>query len=398
MQSVYTEFNQTRADFDHMHKLTCALEAYSTFLTVDIPADGAIGKAISLGIESIDPSLDLKEGSYVTLRAIKEALIKVAKATRELIRILFEVLGNVYVKFTGSLGRVRGHQKNAARRLGRLGNRVTYKEMEISGIQRLSVNGTFVGHDPRYLDEIRNIAEHLLNKHPASVVKVARVTSRRFIDLVEANPNSDKITVARAGMELFLETLKAAMSPIQGEQPVKTGELSAGWTTGKFNRSEVMPGNWALVYSNIDDTLRQGSGGGSDTYSNLIKQAFKIDFVELSLNTADRAPKTMAVPTIQVLRQLVDGVSKILDVAEKSEAGRRDFNTVKTVVDDTIRQVMDVRDGNGNANSTVIQMLGAVSETLAAPMGNFSHWVAVTMNVYLNFIDHCIKHYEAEGV
>ena len=71
---------------------------------------------------------------------------------------------------------------------------------------------------------------------------------------------------------------------------------------------------------------------------------------------------------------------------------------VKTVVDDAIRQVMDVRDGNGKANTTVIQMLGSMSETLAAPMNNFTHWVAVTMNVYLNFIDHCIKHYEMEGV
>lgn len=392
-------FNQVRTDLDKLHVLHHALEGYQDILTGgNVNLESPVGKAICLGLESIDPSLDLKEGSYITLRVIKEAAIKVAKATREAIRVLFEILGNIYVKFTGSLGRVRGHQKNVGRRLGRLGNRVTYKQMEISGINRLSVNGTFVGDDPQYLVAIRQISEYLLNRHPATVVKVVRVCSRRFIDLVEQNAESDTKDVAVAGMRVFIETLAAAMQPVQGETPVKMTELPSVFASGKFNRSDVMPGNWALVYTDLRETLRQSDAFDASQFANIIKRAFKIEFTELSMNTADRAPRVMDVPSIATLAQLVDGISKILDVAEKSESGRRDFASVKTVVDDAIRQVMDVRDGNGKANTTVIQMLGSMSETLAAPMNNFTHWVAVTMNVYLNFIDHCIKHYEMEGV
>jgi hypothetical protein len=323
----------------------------------------------------------------------------VAKVTREAIRVLFDIVGNLYVMFTVSLGRVRGHQKAVSKRLGRLGSRVSYKEMEISGINRLSVNGSFVGHDPVVLGEIRNICDHLLNKHPAMVVRVARVCSRRFIDLAENQINATKKEVATAGMHVFLETLQSAVNPVKGAVPVKTGELPSGFTNGRYMRSDVMPGNWALVYTNLQDSLRQSGTLEVDHYANVIKQSFKIDFTELSLNTADRAPRTMEVPSIQVLTQLVDGISKILDVAEKAEMGRRDFATVKTVVDDAIRQVMDVKaESDGSVNRAVIQMLGSISEVLAAPMDNFTHWVAVTMNVYLNFIDHCIKHYEVDGV
>lgn len=397
---VASAFKQQAGDVDHMFKLTCALEAYGEILKDDkVDVDSALGRSIQLGLESIDPSLDLKEGSYITLRMVKEGLIKVAKATREAIRILFEIVGNLYVKFTGSLGRVRGHQKNAAKRLGRLGSRVSYKQMEISGINRLSVNGSFVGGDPMVLGEIRNICDHLLNKHPQTVVRVARVCSRRFIDLAEQQANASKRDVAVAGMQVFLETLAAAIQPVRGETMVKAGELPSGFTTGRYLRSAVMPGNWALVYTNLQEALNQTNAQDVNHYANVIKQSFKIDFVELTLNTADRTPRTMDVPSIQTLSQLVDGISKILDVAEKAEMGRRDFASVKTVVDDAIRQVMDVKsESDGTVNTAVIQMLGSISEVLAAPMDNFTHWVAVTINVYLNFIDHCIKHYEVEGV
>lgn len=395
--SLVNEFNSVRSDVDHMLKVTSALEAYSELLEgKEFTVDSPTGKAITLGLESIDHSLDIKEGSYITLRAIREGVVKAAKATREVIKVLLELLNSLYVKFTGSLGRVRGHQKNASKRLARLGSRVSYKEMEISGINRLSVNGAFVGDKPEYLMAIKQVADYLLVDHPKTIARVARVVSRRFIDLVEANPESDKIDIAKEGMGLFVGTLENTMRPVPGEIPLKSGELSATARPGVFMRSQAMPGNNALVYTDIDKTLKRPMEAAN--YSSVIRNAFYIDFVELTLNTADKTARTMAVPGISTLKQLLDGISGVLDVAEKAEMGRRDFQTVKTVVDDTIRQVMDVKDGNGNANTTVVQMLGAISETLAAPMGNFTHWVAVTMNVYLNFIDHCIKHYEAEGV
>lgn len=395
--SLVNEFNSVRGDVDHMLKVTCALEAYGELLDgKEFTVDSFIGQAISLGLESIDPSLDIKEGSYITLRALREGVVKVAKATREAIKVLLELLNSLYVKFTGSLGRVRGHQKNVSKRLGRLGSRVSYKEMEISGINRLSVNGAFVGDKPEYLTAIKQVANYLLVEHPKAVSRVSRVISRRFIDLVEANAEADKIAVAKEGMRLFVETLQGTMRPVPGETPLKTGELPATARPGVYVRSQAMPGNNALVYTDLAKTLQRPMEASN--YSQVIRNAFYIDFVELTLNTADKTARTMPVPRIDTLKQLIDGISGVLDIAEKAEMGRRDFQTVKTVVDDTIRQVMDVQDGNGNANTTVVQMLGAISETLAAPMGNFTHWVAVTMNVYLNFIDHCIKHYEAEGV
>lgn len=396
--NMVSEFNAVRGDIDHMLKLTCALEAYGEILNGQTyRSDSVVGQAIQLGLESIDPSIDLKEGSYITLRAIKEGLIKVAKATREVLRMLFELLNSLYIKFTGSLRRVRGQQRSISSRLGRLGSRVTYKQMEISGINRLSINGTFVGDKVDSLTEIREVAQYLLVDHPSSLTRVARLCSRYFIDLVEKNQTADKIQIAKEGMDVFTEALSNSMRPVKGESVIKAGEL-ATTRGGSYVRSSVMPGNWALVYTDLKATKLTSGRVDPSNYAAVIRSAFYIDFVELSLNTADRTARQMDVPDVKTLKGLIDGVSNILDVAEKAEIGRRDFNTVKTVVDDTIRQVMDVKGGDGSSNTVVIQMLGSISETLAAPMGNFTHWVAVTMSVYLNFIDHCIKHYETEGV
>lgn len=391
-------FEQVRGDVDHMSRITCALEAYGEILNGgQLDCNGVIARAINLGLESIDPSINIKEGSYITLRMVKEGLVKVAKATREALRLLFELLNNLYVKFTGSLGRVRGHHKNVSRRLGKLGNRTTYKPLTITGINRLSVNGSFVGDKAEHLKQIRNVADYLLNQHPKMVTRVARVCSRRFIDLVEEHPQANKAEVALVGMEVYSALMEQHMVPLSGAVKAKAEELPSGFQKSSMSRSAVLPGNWALIYTDFEG-VQQRAPVPSSSYAAIIKQAFTINFTELPLNTADRTPREITAPPIRVLSELLSGISTILEIAEKAEAGRRDFTSVKTVVDDAIRQVMDVDEGNGVVNHAIVQMLGAVSETLAAPMGNFTHWLAVTMNVYLNFIEHCVKHYEIEGV
>ncbi|MOA59958.1 hypothetical protein D3C78_1847150 [compost metagenome] len=68
------------------------------------------------------------------------------------------------------------------------------------------------------------------------------------------------------------------------------------------------------------------------------------------------------------------------------------------MVDDAIRQIAETGEEVGRSNAHVLEVLGVISKKLAEPMGFYTHWLAVTLNVWLTFIGHCIKHYENEGV
>src|SRR5690606_29754010 len=160
---IKQELNQIRSDMNSISKINVALEKYADLLEEgDVKSSSPIGRSISIGMESIDPTLDLKEGAYITLRAVKEGLIRVAKATREMIRKLYEILMSLYVKFTGSLKRVRYQQRNLSARLGKLGNRVTRKQMELGGINRLSINGEFVSFNLDVLKSMEAVTTYLL--------------------------------------------------------------------------------------------------------------------------------------------------------------------------------------------------------------------------------------------
>lgn len=389
-----------REDIHHFAKVSAALEAYGELLAVgDVVCSGPVGRAISLGLESIDPTLNVKEGGMITLKAIKKGLIIAAKATREALRILFQLLGSLYIKFTGSLGAVRGHQKRTAKALGRLGGRVTYKKMEISGINRLCINGQFVADDPAVLRSIAQITDYVLNQHPKTVADISRLVSRRFLDLSERSAGKNNIEVAREGMEIFAQALGNTMRPPAGAQQASPKELPSSFRdSGMFHRSQILPGNYALIYTDPSTVAQYAQTTQAANYAAVISGAFRIRFTELPINTADRAERMVDVPSIPTLNMLVKGISDILDIAERGESGIRDFNVVKTTVDDAIRQIAERSQNVSNSSNVVLHMLGSISETLAAPMDNFTHWVAVTMNVYLAYIDHCIKHYQVAGV
>jgi len=393
-------FERVSDDLDRMAQMSCALEAYGEILRSQaFDPSSPVGKAIGIGLEAIDPNIDIKEGSKVTLRAIKEGLIALAKMTRNAIRILFETIQSFYVKFTGSLGAVRSKHKRVGKQLGRLGSRVAYTKMTITGVNRLSVNGEFIGDDPASLQGILQVTEFILNTYPRAVANVSRDTSRRFVNLVEDAEDKTNKEIAKEAISLFAQSLHSKLTIPASFVSASHKELPPGFKDmGTQHRSLFMPGNYALVLSHPSEIQSRAEKTQATNYATVINNAFTCKFIELPLNTADRGAREVEVPSIQVLNQLYQGISNILSVAERGESGVEDFKTVKSIVDDAIRQVAERSRDVSNANNVVIHMLGAMSQKLAEPMGSFTHWLAITLNVYLAYMDHCIKHYQEEGV
>lgn len=395
--SAYENFNQAITDFNQLQRLRLGMERYADALNGRTEYSKEASFVISVALESIDPEFDIKEGSAITLRALKEGIKQAAKAAAEIIAYLWNTLKALYIKFTGSIRQVRRNQVGISQRLGKLGSKTTYKKMSVAGVQRLSLDGEFVGTEIDNLDDIRTTTDYILNMYPKSIIKISRDTSRHFLNVFERNEGGTTKEIAAECLGLMSEILQRDFRPPAGHKPVTPREFPAG--TKGINRGKILPGNVAFIFTPPDAVAQALSSHPKDPTETLEK-GFVMQFAELQLNVADRSEREIEVPSVDKLKELTEMVSRILTLAERGEDGIRDFTSVKTVVDDAIRQIAakttDAEDQS--AATSILHMIGVISKKLAEPMGHYTHWLAVTLNVYLTFIGHCIDHYEGEGV
>lgn len=394
-----SELKPVLENWDKVVRLTHSLERYEQLLAGKERASDDIALVMSTALENIDPEFDIKEGGAITLRAIKEAISSGAKAAWQIIKQIWQFLNSMYIKFTGSVRRVRRNQESTMRRLGALGSKTSlHSKMSVAGVQRLSVDGKFVGVELSAIEDIKQVTNYCLNIYPKSVTQIARNCSRQFLNILDDADGKDRQQTAMEVVEKFTEVFQQNFRAPPGAAELRTGEMIS---PGKKNqmRSQVLAGNAAFVYMAPDAMMEALRKGKSDP-SEVVNSTFVMNFTELQMNVADRSEREIDVPSVRDLTLLTEEISRVLTLAEKAESGRRDFETVKTVVDDSIRQIMERTDSGETipASNLVLQVTGEISKKLAEPMDNFTHWLAITLNVWITFINHCIDHYENTGV
>ena len=394
-----SELKPVLENWDKVVRLTSSLERYEQLLNGKERVSGDIAFVMGVALENIDPEFDIKEGGAITLRAIKEALAAGAKAAWQIIKQIWQFLNAMYIKFTGSIRRVRRSQEGVSRRLGKLGSKASLQPtMSVAGVQRLSVDVRFVGVDLPSLVNIKDLTNYTLNIYPKCVTKISRDCSRKFLNILDGAEGKDRKEVAGEVIEQFIESFAASFRAPPGSTEMRKGEMND--VNPKFHRrSDVVAGNAAFVYMAPEGAFESLRANKSDP-ATVVGSSFLMSFTELTMNVADKSEREIDVPSVKEMIELTDQISSILTLAEKAESGRRDFETVKTVVDDSIRQIMERTDSGETVPSSnlVLQIIGEMSKKLAEPMDNFTHWLAITLNVWLTFINHCIDHYENNGV
>ena len=394
-----SELKPVLENWDKVVRLTHSLERYEQLLAGKERASDDVAFVIGVALENIDPEFDIKEGGAITLRAIKEAISAGANAAWKIIKQIWQFLNAMYIKFTGSIRRVRRNQEVTTRRLGKLGSKTSlHSKMSVAGVQRLSVDGKFVGVDQDAIEDIKQITNYCLNIYPKCVTQIARNCSRKFLNILEEAEGQDRQQTAHDVVETFIDIFQTNFRAPPGAAQMRSGEMTG--VDQKFHRrSDVLVGNAAFVYmapEGMAESLRKGKTDPAE----VVGSSFFMKFTELQMNVADRSEREIDIPSVQDLTLLTEEISRVLTLAEKAESGRRDFDTVKTVVDDSIRQIMEKTDAGATvpASNLVLQITGEISKKLAEPLDNFTHWLAITLNVWITFINHCIDHYETNGV
>lgn len=393
-----SEYKTLVHDWEKTGKLFASLERYQAILGDNEAASEDVAFVMGTALENIDPEFDIKEGSTITLRAIKEALVAAAKVTWEILKQIYHYLNALYVRFTGSIRRVRANQTRVMRKLGALGSKTSYSStINVAGLQRLSVDGKFVGVDMDNLKDIKEITNYTLTVYPRCVTQIARNCSRQFLNILDRATGENNKEIAHDIVEVVAETFDRTFREPPSATHVRQGEI--GGQAKNLKRSAALVGNSSFVYTDPKAMVGEFRRTNSDTAA-AVASALHMNFQELSLNVADKSEREIDLPSVRELTALTEEIARILTMAEKADSGRQDFNSVKTVVDDAIRQAMDRTENQSlvQVAQLVMTISGEISKKLAEPMDNFMHWLAITLNVWLNFIDHCADHYANEGI
>lgn len=393
-----SEYKTLIKDWEQTSKLRTSLERYQAILGSNEVATEDVSFVMGVALENIDPEFDIKEGSTITLRAIKEALVTAAKVAWEILKKIYQYLNALYVRFTGSIRRVRSNQVRTMRRLGALGSKASHSsQIAVGGVQRLSVDGRFVGTEIDNLQDIKAITNYTLNVYPRSVTQIARNCSRQFLNILDRAHGTSQDELKRDILDEFANIFSHNFREPPEHSSVKTGEV--GGNVRNLKRGATLVGNSAFVYMDPKSIVEETRKSNNDT-AQVVTNSLYMTFQELSLNVADKSEREIDLPSVKELTKLIEEIANILSLAEKAESGRRDFETVKTVVDDSIRQAMERTEDQAMVEPAqlVMAISGEISKKLAEPMDNFMHWLAITLNVWINFISHCIDHYEQEGI
>jgi hypothetical protein len=389
MMSIKQFNRDVDRDMERLAKYSTSLEQYIRLLDGRDEIGGDVAKTMLISIESIDPQFDVAQTGMITLRALKAGLKEAARIAREMIRYVYETLSSLYVKFTGSTARVRKTQIGLTKRFSKLNSRATSGSITVSGLQRLSINGEFVGSELSNLSDIAAITDYVLNVYPKAVVGIARDSSRRMLNLVANNPGDD---VAAKGAQEFATAMRQHFVRPKGAVAMSGREMGQEG----LDRSTILPGNYAFVYTPPEEVVERCEA--NEDSQNAIRKALIMSFSELQLATMDRSEREIAVPPVMQLGKLLDAIAAILALTDKVKVGETSFVSVKHVVDDAIRQIAESNQATGKNDNQLIHMLGEISKKLQEPQGYYMHWLAVTLNIYLAFIGQCITHYENEGL
>lgn len=156
--SIQQTNKQFDRDYQALAQYSWALEHFGQLLNGRDEFGDTESDIIRVTLESIDPDFSVGNSGSITWQDIKKGLAEAAKVVREMLRFVFDTLNSLYVKFTGSVTRVRNAQQKQSKRFGMLGSKVSSSKMTVSGIQRLSINGEFVGANINNLLDIEKLS------------------------------------------------------------------------------------------------------------------------------------------------------------------------------------------------------------------------------------------------
>lgn len=373
------------SEMDQHQRQILALESYQSILAGVKHPGPFLREVLAVSIESVDPGasyFDIKEGSGITFKAAGKKIIDLGKKIWKLFLKLLDVLRSFYVKFSGSIARVRKAQIINTERLSKLGSKSAINlKVKLTNIERLSVDSKFKGFDLPTLADLLNATKFFIKDYPKATVEYVRKTNRAVLNLV------DKDTTDRtAYLEAFFANFDSTFGSI--------GNVEKYNMEGRtFNRGPYLPGNRCFVFPDSSDVKKRLTEAKEINIADIVK----VDFISASLNVPDDRDKEFDVPRLDVLKTVNDKLGEILSIAEDAKRTIKDFDNLGKVVQESIKEISEKDSLDNETRIFLMSSLTGIVKQMGKPDIKYVDWLAVTVHVYILLIRKCIELYsEAE--
>lgn len=347
-----------------------ALEHYRNLL--ETSKSPFLNDILKVSIESINPGsdyFDIPEDSKLALRNIGSVLADITKKVLRFILKAIDFIKSIITKLTGTVRLARGIQVANTRKISKVGNKSIHKTIKVSGAERLSVNGEFVGLNTSNLNDLKVYANFFITEHPKAVVDYIRDTTLKVLSEIK-NGNNNTVDYDNIFKESFKEVFNKIATIKDRVKQDRTGFVGK---TLPGNRMFQM--NFSVEVSNFGKLLQADFG-----YAPVDRQ------IENNIE--------IPVPKINELKLLNNKIGEVIQIAESARNKNKDIDNIKVVIEDTISRIAEADNVTDDLKANLVSKFGSVINTLNGPKVKFVEWLAVTLHIYTLLVKRCVLSYD----
>lgn len=400
--------NEVADDLGRIDQVNTALEAYHELLTQSIEQHGvvtpALARAVTIGLEAFGEatltdlipavedfavSTTRTEASNRSVDAVQGKFKQMLEIARAAIKKLLEWLGDIWNGIMQDTSKMVTKLDSIKSLVDKIKTTNT-KPMVVNGVDRLSINGFFVGDTAAPIRVVNDTVEYFTQDYPKVFNAVVVAIKAELTDTLAGHVHaSEKLQAAIS--DAVATKMKFPGLP---SEKAKDSEIPSGLDhKSAVSRSKVFPGNMALFYTLTTTSKAHFGADAHQTAAWKFSDIFQIQFARLA--DAKMMPSGgdgVKVPDARVLRQMCAEVAALIGTLEDLKDADKYAKEFAKNVEELGRKWFAMNMGLPWM-SFGQNMMNGLAKAYSTPSGNLFGYTASLVKAYLAIIERFAAHH-----
>lgn len=402
--------NEVADDLGRIDQVNAALEAYHGLLTQSITEHGvvppAVARAIHIGLEAFGEatltgllpavedfamSTTRTEASDRSVNAVEGKFKQMLEIARAAIKKLLEWLGNIWNGIFQDTGKMVAKLDDVKARVNAIKS-TNPKPMMVNGVDRLSINGFFVGDTAAPIRVVNDTVEYFTQDYPKVFIAVVDAINAELKGALQGHEHAS--TLLQAAISDAVAT-KMKFPGLPSEKAKDSEIPSSIEKKSAVSRSKVFPGNMALFYALTTTDKAHFGADEHQTAAWKFSEIFQIQFARLAdAKMMPTGGDGIKVPDARVLRQMCAEVAALIGTLEDLKDADKFSKEFSKKVEEMGRSWFS-RNMGVAWMSFGQNMMNGLAKAYSTPSGNLFGYTASLVKAYLALIERFAEHHGA---
>ena len=402
--------NEVADDLTRIDQVNTALEAYHELLTQSIETHGVVppslARSIQIGLEAFGEatltdllpsqedfamSTTRTEAASRSVDAVEGKFKQMLEIARAAIKKLLEWLGDIWNGIMQDTGKMASKLDEVKARVDGIKS-TNSKPMTVNGLDRLSINGFFVGDTAAPIRVVNDTVEYFTQDYPKVFIKVVDAIQAELKGFMQGHEHAS--TKLQAAVSDAVAT-KMKFPGLPSEKAKDSEIPSSIEKKVAVSRSKVFPGNMALFYALTTTDKAHFGADEHQTAAWKFSEIFQIQFARLAdAKMMPAGGNDVKVPDARVLRQMCAEVAALISTLEDLKEADKFSKEFAKKVEEIGRAWFRINMGAAFM-SFGQNMMNGLAKAYATPSGNLFGYTASLVKAYLALIDRFAEHHGA---